>query len=118
MAVGKKTDAEVAALKTEVEMLRAEVAALKAVPWWQQPGGGVAYWPLPEPQCTCGTSVQCQKHALPQWTTVCLPPRNVCGAAAGVAQTQFMNTAGANPVRFEAPLSTAAGCAPPFILPV
>lgn len=112
--MGKK--AEIAALRKQVEALQAEVAALRAVPWWQQQGGGVAYgWPQPAAQCTCGTSARCMKHFPADWVTIWVTPQNVCAGAAPVPQILTFNNAGcATPTMFEIPVTTfgAAGCAP------
>jgi hypothetical protein len=112
MVMARKPDSEVAELRAEIEVLKAEVAALKAVPWWQQMGGGVAYWPQAAPQCSCQTSRRCMVHHPQEWTTVCLPPQNVCGVAAGVAQTQIMDTMGATTMTVTPAIGAAAGCAP------
>jgi hypothetical protein len=112
MVMGKKADAEVAALRVQVEALQAEVAALKAVPWWQQPGGGVAYgWPMPA--CTCGQTQGCWQHPRPWPGNVWCSTlhANAC-AGGGVSQVVTINPDAA-PITYMCDLtSVAAGCAP------
>lgn len=91
--MSKKAD-EVAELRAEVETLKAEVAFLRTqqaahvCPSWPQSGGGNV-WPGPI-----------------RWT-------NVCGGAAGMPQTQFVDTTCATTLTVTPAIGAAAGCAPP-----
>jgi hypothetical protein len=101
--MSKRSDAEVAELRAEVEALKAEVAFLRTqqaahvCPSWPQPaiGGGVYVGDVPP---------------LPGYGYTAMP--NICGAAAGVGQTQFMDTACATTTTVTPVLGAAAGCAP------
>ena len=103
--MGKKAD-EIAALREQVEALQAEVAMLRALPWWQQPGGGYAPGWLP-----AGGVIHVGD----------VPPYagfgpNVCGCVAGVPQVITIDPQAA-PLTFTRDLTFgatfgAAGCAP------
>ena len=101
---------ETDALRAEVELLKGEVALLRAAGW------------RPAPSCTCGGTAAvgvtgCPVHSWPQviYPGTAQPwyfPANVCAGAAGYPCTVIVNTAAcAEPVKITAMNPAAGACA-------